>query len=435
MLPRDVPEDPWQDLAADFFHHNNTEYLLIADTFSNYPLLYKTSSKAVEPITQRIKSPILQYRPPKTLSTDNGPPLSSEAFAKFMQKENIDHIASSPHYPQSNGFMEHQIKAIKTALSTCQEAKQSIEDLLLNIRSQPIGTHLPFPREILYNITEECHRRPSYPTDMEHICNYPISKKTTQKENHNRSHNIRTLSDIIPGQMVLFLSPADPYQYIEGAITSHASTPRGYIIESQDRNNCCTCQCIHQLHTPISRLSTSKDPILTISRPSATEQPDSPIKSKIPRPSAATQPVLWVNPTISRPSMPKHIPAPCHKFHARPPEQESVCTTPAHTTTNLNQVITHITAINQPHTTTMTAQPDPVPKDQVPESSPSSPATSISTSSESEDTSSDVKTSNDTQSTSNNSSLASTMSDRQLRPRYPINYNKKLLQNYMEHHK
>ena len=33
MLSRDVPESPWQDITADFFHHNNTEYLLITETF------------------------------------------------------------------------------------------------------------------------------------------------------------------------------------------------------------------------------------------------------------------------------------------------------------------------------------------------------------------------------------------------------------------
>ena len=39
MLPRDIPEGPWQDLTADFFHYNSSEYLLIADTFSKYPFL------------------------------------------------------------------------------------------------------------------------------------------------------------------------------------------------------------------------------------------------------------------------------------------------------------------------------------------------------------------------------------------------------------
>ena len=158
-----------QDLAADIFHHNNTEYILITDTFSKYPFLYKVSSQAAEPVTKRIKSLISQYGPPKTLSTDNGPPFSSEAFAQFMSKEHIEHITSSTLYPRSNGFIECQINTIKTALSTCQESKQSVEDLLLNIRTQPIGPHLPSPREILHYRPEEHPGRPSQPVNEEDI--------------------------------------------------------------------------------------------------------------------------------------------------------------------------------------------------------------------------------------------------------------------------
>ena len=145
MLPRDIPEGPWQDLAADFFHHDNSEYLLFANTFCKYPVLYKVSSKAAEPTTLKFKSLISQYEPSRRLSTDNCPPFSSEAFAKFMQQEHIKHITSSPHYPKSNGFIERQIKTIKTALSTGQVSKLSINDILLNLRAQPIGPNLPSP--------------------------------------------------------------------------------------------------------------------------------------------------------------------------------------------------------------------------------------------------------------------------------------------------
>ena len=88
-----------------------------------------------------------------------GSPLSSETFAKFMQQEHINHITPSPHYPKSNGFIERQIKTIKTALSTGQESKQSIKDILLNIRAQPIGPNLPSPRDILHNRKEEQPRQ------------------------------------------------------------------------------------------------------------------------------------------------------------------------------------------------------------------------------------------------------------------------------------
>ena len=95
----------------------------------------------------------------------------------------------------------------------------------------------------------------------------PYQQENNAKGNHDKSHKVRTLPDIIPGQEVLFLSPADPHQYTEGNKTSHASTSRSYIIEAQGRNNyCCNCQYIHSLHTPIPR-----PPV---------EQPDSYINSK-----------------------------------------------------------------------------------------------------------------------------------------------------------
>ena len=120
MLPRDVPDSPWQDLVAAFFTYNNKEYLLMTNIFSKHPSMYQTSSKAADPILQKLQNLISQYGPPKRLFTDNEPPFSSEDLAKFLSSQNINHITSSPHYPKSNGFIERQLKTIKTALNTTQ---------------------------------------------------------------------------------------------------------------------------------------------------------------------------------------------------------------------------------------------------------------------------------------------------------------------------
>ena len=37
MLLWDIPDSPWQELAADYFTNKGKDYLLIADTFSKYP--------------------------------------------------------------------------------------------------------------------------------------------------------------------------------------------------------------------------------------------------------------------------------------------------------------------------------------------------------------------------------------------------------------
>ena len=151
MLPRDVPEAPWQDLAADFFNFKGKEYLLIADTFSKYPFASRMTTKTAETVIRKLTQLFSQYGNPKSLTTDNGPPFSSEVFAQFMSTQRVEHITSSPHYPKSNRFIERQVKTMKTALATATTSGKTLDDVLLSLRSSPIRPNLPSPREILHN--------------------------------------------------------------------------------------------------------------------------------------------------------------------------------------------------------------------------------------------------------------------------------------------
>ena len=155
MLPRDVPETPWQDLAADFFNFKGKEYLLVADTFSKYPFAFRMTTKTAETVIQKFTQLFSQYGSPKSLTTDNGPPFSSEVFDQFLSTQRVEHITSSPHYPKSNGFIERQVKTMKTALATATTSGKTLNDVLLSLRSSPISPNLPSPREILHNHTEE----------------------------------------------------------------------------------------------------------------------------------------------------------------------------------------------------------------------------------------------------------------------------------------
>ena len=41
MLPCDIPDGPWQELAVDYFTYSNKDYLLIADPFSKHSFIFK----------------------------------------------------------------------------------------------------------------------------------------------------------------------------------------------------------------------------------------------------------------------------------------------------------------------------------------------------------------------------------------------------------
>ena len=80
MLPWDIPDGPWQELAADYFTHKGKDYLLIVDTFSKYPFIYKVHSKTSDIITHCLQDLFSQYGMPWWFFSNNGPPFPQILF-------------------------------------------------------------------------------------------------------------------------------------------------------------------------------------------------------------------------------------------------------------------------------------------------------------------------------------------------------------------
>ena len=89
--------------------------------------------------------PFLKFGTPTCFYFDNGPQFSSEPFSHFLTSLGINHITSSPLYSKSNGFIERQIKTIKTSLTTAKSLGISIDHLLHTLCSTPIGPNPPSP--------------------------------------------------------------------------------------------------------------------------------------------------------------------------------------------------------------------------------------------------------------------------------------------------
>ena len=50
---------------------------------------------------------------PITMRSDNGTCFSSDAFRRFIEEWKINHITSSPHYPESNGLAERSVGTVE----------------------------------------------------------------------------------------------------------------------------------------------------------------------------------------------------------------------------------------------------------------------------------------------------------------------------------
>ena len=190
MLPRDIPDGPWQDIAADYLTHKSHEYLIICHAFSKYPFVFKVMSKSAQSLRTHLLELISQYGPPMSLSTDNGPPSASNELAEFLMCHCIAHHTSFPHFPRSNGFIERQVRTIKTALNTALPANKPLASVLLDFRSMPIGPNMPAPHEILHNRTIQQPGRPSQPVNMEKVRNFLIAKRQAQCDQFNKAHGV-----------------------------------------------------------------------------------------------------------------------------------------------------------------------------------------------------------------------------------------------------
>ena len=231
MFPRDIPDGPWQDIAVDYMTHKGHEYLIICNAFSKYPFVHKVMPKSATSLCMHLLELILQYGPPMSLATDNGLPFASDELTEFLMHHHTAHHTSSPHFTRSNGFIERQVRTIKTILNTALPANKPLASVLLDLRSTPIGPNMPAQCEILHNRTIQQPGRPSQPINMEKVRNFLISKRQAQCDQFNKAHGVQALPELPPGQEVLFNSPADN-EYIPGTIIEKAPVPQSYITEA-----------------------------------------------------------------------------------------------------------------------------------------------------------------------------------------------------------
>ena len=113
-LDEQLPKRPFATISADEFQDGNDHYLMIGCRFSGFSRYCKfgqrrTSAKIID----MLKQWSLDYSWPECLMTDGPPVMISKEVEKWLEDNKIAHIVSSPHMPQSNGFIESKVKLWK----------------------------------------------------------------------------------------------------------------------------------------------------------------------------------------------------------------------------------------------------------------------------------------------------------------------------------
>jgi hypothetical protein len=122
LIPLEVPSKPWQILGTDIFEVNQIYYIIISDLFSKFPVIRKSRIPVTAAaIVNFFEEKCAMFGIPDEIRSDNGPQYTAHSFQMFCQQWGIVHTTSSPHFAQSNGFIENQIKYIKKSIIKCGE--------------------------------------------------------------------------------------------------------------------------------------------------------------------------------------------------------------------------------------------------------------------------------------------------------------------------
>ena len=236
LMPHELPTRAWQILGTDLFHFDNKEYLIVADYYSKFPFIRKMptpcTSHAVVTATADIFS---EHGSPEKVVSDNGGHYDCANYRNFAESWGFEHVTSSPHYPQSNGFIERSIQTVKRTLAKAKESDRDPCKAMLSLRSTPIDYHLPSPSELLYARKLKGDlpiqiRNPLIHRDE--IQSRLSERQESQKAYHDtRAHNLRPLEAEQPVRI---------QDHVSGrwnkATVKERREPRSYLVESQSGN-------------------------------------------------------------------------------------------------------------------------------------------------------------------------------------------------------
>ncbi len=111
IQPWKWPTQPWfhihLDLAGPFLGHM---FLTLMDAHSKWLQVRLLKSTTSSSIISSLRSIFAQFCLPSLIVTDNGRLFTSAEFEKFLHRNGINHLLSSPYHPSSNGLAERGVQ-------------------------------------------------------------------------------------------------------------------------------------------------------------------------------------------------------------------------------------------------------------------------------------------------------------------------------------
>ena len=226
LEPHDVPPTPWTKIAADLFHLDKSDYLLITDYHSKFPVIRKMHSTSSVSVATVMRETFSMFGVPAEIVSDNGPQFSGTPFKDMCEKWNVRHTTSSPRYPRSNGLAERMVRTVKSLIKKCRQTGQDVQEALLHLRATP-QADLPSPAEMLFGRQVKTtlpgrHSRHQRNDVHDHL----QQRREKMKADHDR-HAGQELPQLSVGQKVRTLNP-DDNTWFPAQVSRICEEPRSY---------------------------------------------------------------------------------------------------------------------------------------------------------------------------------------------------------------
>ena len=226
-LGHKVPPVPWSKVATDIFHYELHSYLLVVDYTSRFHIVREVKSMSAQHIAEHFRLIFSEYGWPDTLVSDNGLCYVAETFTNLMKEYAVNHITSSPHYPQSNGLAEKFIQIVKNLFHKAKDEGTDIHKCLMVYCNTPLASTSKLPRQML----QQRSTRSQLPVSnaARRQLGIAVEELSSKKNQHLPSHDFHI------GQKVMCQNTIT-VRWFPTTIKTLCPEPRNYQIETLEGN-------------------------------------------------------------------------------------------------------------------------------------------------------------------------------------------------------
>jgi hypothetical protein len=240
LRPHPPATFPFEFVHADLCSLFGRQFLVMADQYSGWPEVFELGKEATtETVWRNMASVFHRFGYPVTIFTDGGPQFR-DSFVQICHQHGINHVSSSPHYPQSNGLAETNVKSAKKLIEANFDPvhkclKPSFQESLLlfrNTERKPTGLS---PSKILF----ARQLRDSLPVSrdsMKPLARAEVDRRVTELRNKQQREGkiFRKLSLLTPGTRCFLQHPTTRRWNTVVTVQRFAANDREYEVTTHD---------------------------------------------------------------------------------------------------------------------------------------------------------------------------------------------------------